>query len=189
MFSLKADHVLRVHVIVFKSEVNEEKWSQNFFLDKHHFVVLQRSSSQMTTHASKSKREEDKLPNRFSVNFYDFEKKNPPPLHSFSEKEMSSSLFTWWYYDEVMTSWRGNLLTLKSAANNHVQILFLSLLCVSFSRDSCRRQWTKRTYMYNIWRFELLPVRFLTCSKRISVKTMQGCNCYDLAMGHPQKNV
>ena len=114
-------------------------------------------------------------------------KKKPPPLYSFSEKEMSSSLFTWWYYDEVMTSWRGNLLTLKSAANNHVQILFLSLLCVSFSRNSCRRQWTKRTYMYNIWRFELLPVRFLTCSKRISVKTMQGCNCYDLAMGHPQK--
>ena len=137
MFSLKADHVLlRVHVIVFKSEVNEEKWSQNFFLDKHHFVVLQRSSSQMTTHASKSKREEDKLPNRFSVNFYDFEKKNPPPLHSFSEKEMSSSLFTWWYYDEVMTSWRGNLLTLKSAANNHAQILFCILLKIVIGRES-----------------------------------------------------
>ena len=97
----------------------------------------------------------------------------PPPLHSFSEKEMSSSLFTWWYYDEVMTSWRGNLLTLKSAANNHVQILFLSLLCVSFSGDFCRLQWTERT-LYNIWRFEL-PVRFLTCSK-----SMLDCMVYIL---------
>ena len=108
MFSLKADHVLlRVHVIVFKSEVNEEKWSQNFFLDKHHFVVLQRSSSQMTTHASKSKREEDKLPNRFSVNFYDFEKKRTLLLFTLFRRRKCHLAFLhggttmkWWRHEE-----------------------------------------------------------------------------------------
>ena len=175
------------HVIVFKSEVNEEKWSQNFFLDKHHFVVLQRSSSQMTTHASKSKRQEDKTSKSFFGELLWLWKKGTSLLlfTLFRRRKChlaflhGGTTMKWWRHEEGIY-WPLNQLPIITCKSYFYPFYACPLVGISAATNE------RNERMYNIWRFEL-PVRFLTCSNRISVKIMQGCSCYDLAMGHPQK--